>query len=228
MATKHPYISGAGPLLKVVEHFRKAFPGTVSAETLKKLAVAPNNESYVLNILRLIGVIDEDGKKTETATTVFSKHDDKEFEPAFAALVKTAYADLFSLHGEDSWTLGHDQLISYFRATDGTTDVVGRRQATTFQTLSSLAGKIPSRRTRQGTGASDENGAKKTKTPRPQARANRTGETATKSPGAEPRVRAVGLTVRVEINLPAVGDQETYDRIFRSIRENLINAEEPE
>jgi hypothetical protein len=33
-----------------------------------------------------------------------------------------------------------------------------------------------------------------------------------------------GLTVRVEINLPSDGDQETYDRIFRSIKENLLNG----
>jgi hypothetical protein len=26
-----------------------------------------------------------------------------------------------------------------------------------------------------------------------------------------------GLTVRIEINLPATGDQETYDKIFKSI-----------
>jgi hypothetical protein len=36
--------------------------------------------------------------------------------------------------------------------------------------------------------------------------------------------RNVGLTVRIEVNLPAAGDQETYDKIFRSIRENLLNA----
>jgi hypothetical protein len=35
----------------------------------------------------------------------------------------------------------------------------------------------------------------------------------------------VGLTVRIEVNLPANGDQETYDRIFRSIRKNLIDGE---
>jgi hypothetical protein len=37
--------------------------------------------------------------------------------------------------------------------------------------------------------------------------------------------RDVGLTVRIEVNLPASGDQETYDRIFKSIRTNLIDAE---
>ena len=35
--------------------------------------------------------------------------------------------------------------------------------------------------------------------------------------------RNFGLTVRIEINLPAAGDRETYDNIFRSIRENLLN-----
>jgi hypothetical protein len=37
----------------------------------------------------------------------------------------------------------------------------------------------------------------------------------------------IGLTVRIEINLPADGNQETYDRIFKSIRENLLNVEFP-
>ena len=32
----------------------------------------------------------------------------------------------------------------------------------------------------------------------------------------------VGLTVRIEINLPANGSQATYDNIFKSIRENLL------
>jgi hypothetical protein len=36
--------------------------------------------------------------------------------------------------------------------------------------------------------------------------------------------RTFGLTVRIEINLPSSGDQDTYDKIFKSIRENLING----
>ena len=35
----------------------------------------------------------------------------------------------------------------------------------------------------------------------------------------------VALTVRIEINLPAAGDQDTYDRIFKSIRENLLRGQ---
>lgn len=34
----------------------------------------------------------------------------------------------------------------------------------------------------------------------------------------------LGLTVRVEINLPADGTKETYDNIFKSIKENLLGG----
>ena len=40
--------------------------------------------------------------------------------------------------------------------------------------------------------------------------------------GGHPQ-RDVGLTVRIEVNLPPAADQETYDRIFKSIRANLLN-----
>jgi len=72
VAEKHPYMSGSGGLVQAVNHLRKSFPGEVSAETLKKLGIAPNNETYVINILRFIGVIDAEGKKTTKAASVFS------------------------------------------------------------------------------------------------------------------------------------------------------------
>ena len=54
MADKHPYVQGLGALVQVVTHFRKSFPAKVDASTLKKLGFAPNNESYVLNVLRFL------------------------------------------------------------------------------------------------------------------------------------------------------------------------------
>lgn len=39
----------------------------------------------------------------------------------------------------------------------------------------------------------------------------------------EGRSRDMALTVRIEINLPENGSQETYDNIFKSIRANLID-----
>jgi hypothetical protein len=33
-----------------------------------------------------------------------------------------------------------------------------------------------------------------------------------------------GVTVRVEINLPVTDDQSVYDKIFKSLRANLIDG----
>src|SRR5712692_1086088 len=138
MADKHPYVSGPGGLVQVINHLRRSFPSKVSAETLQKLGFAPKNESYVLNVLRFLGLIDQEGKKTDSATKTFNVHDDAEFSQEFAKLVKNKYNDLFELHGESAWTLDTNSLITFFRSTDDTTAIVGKLQASTFQLLAGL------------------------------------------------------------------------------------------
>jgi Family of unknown function (DUF5343) len=231
VADKHPYMSGTAGLVQAVAQLRRAFPAQVGADTLKKLGIAPNNETYVLNILRFIGVLDAEGKRNAKAAGVFNKHADDEFQLGFAELVEAAYADLFALHSSAAWTLPTDKLISFFRNSDHTSAIVGQRQASTFQALAALSGKTdgsaaaaPPKAKR----ADASSGRAATRSPARRADAAKT----TVQPQATSPVADQGksssagmaLTVRVEINLPAGGDQETYDRIFKSIRENLLNG----
>uniref|UniRef100_E6PN90 DUF5343 domain-containing protein n=1 Tax=mine drainage metagenome TaxID=410659 RepID=E6PN90_9ZZZZ len=225
-------MSGTAGLVQAVAHLRRSFPAQVSAETLKKLGIAPNNETYVLNILRFIGVLDAESKKNAKAVGVFNKHDDAEFQAGFAELVKSAYVDLFGLHGDSAWSLPTDKLISYFRNTDHTSAIVGQRQASTFQALASLSGKNDgaSRATAPKPKRADSSTSKTAKI-KVSAKSLRVagvpaaiaGPAATTMPSAG-NTSGMALTVRVEINLPAGGDQETYNRIFKSIRENLLNG----
>ena len=48
MSDKHPYTPATGHVVQVITHFRKSFPVTVTADTLKKLGFAPKNESLGL------------------------------------------------------------------------------------------------------------------------------------------------------------------------------------
>lgn len=235
MADKHPYTSGPGGISQVVTQLRKSFPGTVTADTLKKLGIAPNNESYVLNILRFIGVLDAENKKVPQAASVFTKHDLSEFQSGFGELVASAYHELFDLHGPEAWTLDINKLISFFRNHDETSDVVGRRQATTFQTLAKLAGKLTddapvTAPVKIGKVAkkAPSNGKKASSVAAAASNAASVPALAAVTPhaaiGAGPKDSGVALTVRIEINLPAGGDQSTYDAIFKSIRENLMNG----
>lgn len=237
MADKHPYMSGSGGITQLTNQLRKSFPATVTADTLKKLGIASNNETYVLNILKFIGVLDAENKKTPAATPVFNQHNDNDFQEQFAKLVGQAYHELFDLHGPDAWALSLDKLVAFFRTHDGTSDIVGRRQASTFQALARLAGKAVDESAPNGksSGAGISKPAKRMTTAKkaiaPTAKA--TAPTPVPSPvhTATPTASLIGgsnggmgLTVRIEINLPPGGDQATYDAIFKSIRANLLSG----
>jgi len=219
MEGTHPYISGPGNVAKMIVHLRKSFPSKITSETVKKLGLAPNNESYLINVLQFIGVIDEEGNKTSKATEVFSRHKDEDFTKSFEVLVKKAYSTLFELHGDGSWNLDEDDLITFFRQSDQTSATIGRRQAGTFKIMAGLSGhgELPDTKIDK---------VKKAESPK-----RKTAKTSAKSKGAAAPAgsanskpdKNIGLTVRIEINLPADGSKETYDNIFKSIRENLIN-----
>ncbi len=218
MAERHPYSPTPGGITAAIKQFRKSFPPVVKADTLRQLDIAPKNESYAINVLRFIGAIDKDGKPIEKAANVFYQSD-AEFQKGFEDLIKTAYKDLFALHKDAVWTLPAEKLTAFFRNTDKTTALVGRLQATTFQVLAALAGH----------GTIQEPATPKKATASKAKPAKAKPDKSTGSGGQDlieqnERNRDIGLTVRIEVNLPPAGDQETYDRIFRSIRENLLNA----
>jgi hypothetical protein len=220
MADNHAYVPAPGTIVPVITQFRKSFPTTVTADTLKKLGFAPKNESYVLNVLRYLGFLDEKGTRTDIAAQIFSLHDDTEFSKAFSKQVKDAYKDLFDLFGDKAWALDTDQLITFFRQADQTSAITGKRQASTFQILTNFSGfgEMPQAKTtaqKKTTGVNEKKKEIKVVEPK---------KPDGQEKGKQGQPKPVGLTVRIEVNLPADGDQATYDRIFKSIRENLLNG----
>lgn len=230
MANKYPYVNAPGGLIKTFEHLRRSFPKEVSADTLRKLGLAPKNESYIINVLRYLGVIDDEGMKVVAKTRAFVQHKDELFHKELEKVIRDAYADLFELHADATWALDKSGLAQFFRTSDHSSEIVGKRQANTFQCLAGMAGHgdLPSTRAATKTSATKERkkkGTKSTGTPQ-----NSVSEAPPARDPAQPTKTDVpggpnfGLTVRVEVNLPADGSQETYDRIFKSIRKNLIDG----
>ncbi len=206
----------------MIGFLRKNFPAAVTSETVKKFSLAPNNESYVINALQFIGVIDDEGKRTKAGHDIFVLGDDT-FPAAFGNLVRSAYNDLFDMRGDDAWTLSRQDLIAYFRTTDKTSDAIGGRQAGVFQMFRALAGyeKVD----QKSVSKLAQKSKSKTKA-LPQKRTTRpaiTPPVEIAKPDGKDNKKDMALTVRIEINVPANGSQETYDNIFKSIRANLIN-----
>lgn len=223
----HPYISGAGNVTQMIGYLRKNFPNTVTSDTVKKLGLASKNESYVINVLQFLSLIDEKGKRTDAGHAVMTKHDEGEFHSAFAEIVKSSYADLFELRGDDAWTMDKNQLISYFRGADKTSDVIGSRQAGVFVALRELAGyfteQIQTSSNTKGktAGMGSAKSNSKSSIPTPRQVPATTSEQIVPSANSKLQKNDMALTVRIEINLPAEGTKETYDAIFKSIKANL-------
>lgn len=233
----HPYISGQGPLVATVAQLRKGFPAKVDAGYLRRFKIAPGNESYVISILRFLGLIDEDGNRVEANTDYFYGNDES-FKSGFERALRSAYAQLFDEMGEDALNAQRDGLAHWFRAADKTSDLVGKRQAATFQTLAALAGHgeppaVRSNASKKPDGAlaaaSTKATAKKAAAPKkdvvlPSGDGSHTADAGGPGGNGEAQARQdVGLTVRIEVNLPPDGDANTYDAIFASIRKHLMS-----
>jgi hypothetical protein len=220
----HPYISGAGNIAKMIIYLRKNFPTSVTSETVKKFNLAPKNESYVINALQFIGALDGDGKRTQEGHDVFVLGD-SDFPSAFEGLIRKSYNDLFDIRGDDAWSLSKSELTSYFRTTDKTSDTIGGRQSSVFIMFRGVAGheKASDKAPAFGTKTLAAPKAKAVAAKEPTVVLVNSQETPNGSPTGVDGRKEMALTVRIEINLPANGSQETYDAIFKSIRANLIN-----
>jgi Family of unknown function (DUF5343) len=225
----YPYISGQAALVQTFSQLRKGFPGKVDAGYLQRFNIAPANESYVISILRFLGLIDEEGNRAQVETDYFFGNDDS-FKSGLEGALRRAYSQVFDEMGDGALDAPKGDLTHWFRASDKTSDLVGQRQASTFQTLAALAGHgdLPTARSgaaKKTTAASPGPVAKKT------AAKKATHEKPEEKPvegdgdgdsGGKKR-QDVGLTVRIEVNLPPDGDADTYDAIFASIKKHLMS-----
>lgn len=230
---KYPYISGQMALVMAFMQLRKGFPSKVDAGYLKRFNIAPANESYVISILRFLNLIDDEGNKIEDNADFFYG-DESIFKQGLESAMRKAYSQLFSEMGDDALNAERSVLTHWFRTSDRTSDLVGSRQASTFQTLASLAGhgEIPSRSSRTNRiatkgWASSKNAAAKQTISKKVAKTRDEGIDSKNARDEEAvqinNEHSLGLTVRIEVNLPPGGDVETYDAIFASIRKHLMS-----
>ncbi len=225
--TTYPYnVSGDMHLRMIIEKLRSNFLNEISKETMQKLGIAPNRENLIVKTLQFIKLFDADGKPILESETLFTEQDDKKFQLGFAKIVKTAYAELFKLHKEeDVWNLNDSELTTFFRGADRNSVATATKQVKTFNVLKEFAGKKEAKS--KATAQVKSSAPTKTNKPKqatPKSNAPKTAPITI--PTEQAHLKPSGnfaLSVRIEVNLPAGGTKETYDNIFKSIRENLIN-----
>jgi hypothetical protein len=233
----YPYISGQAALVATFAQLRKGFPPKVDAGYLQRFNTAPANESYVISILRFLGLIDEEGNRVEANTSYFYGSDES-FKSGLEGTLRSAFSQVFDEMGDGALDAERSDLTHWFRAADKTSELGGQRQASTFETLAALAGhgELPTTRGNAakktaalGGGATKKAPAKKTASKdredvrsHPGDRGAGAGDGGRRNGDVHER-QDVGLTFRIEVNLPPGGDADTYDAIFASIKKHLMS-----
>lgn len=226
----YPYTSGQGAIAQTFAQLRKGFPSKVDAGYLQRFGIAPANESYIIAILRFLGFINDDGDRRDDGIGFFYASDE-EFKSGLEQAVRDAYSQVFDEMGDGALTAERSGLTNWFRAADKTSALVGQRQASTFQTLLALAGhgQIPTARVVGAKKPADPSAGNTKPSPKKADRGAGDRKTqareALKEGGPSLTTTStsdVGLTVRIEVNLPPSGDANTYDAIFASIKKHLM------
>lgn len=173
-----PYTSGQSALSQTFAQLRKGAPAKIDASYLQRFKIAPANESYVLSVLRFLGIIDEEGSRLEGASDYLFGNDDA-FKSGLESAVRSAYSRLFD-EMNDALQTNRDTLTHWFRGADKTSALVGQRQASTFLTLAALSGygELPPARTNgQKTPTRPGSSARKSKAPPTKSPAKGEGST---------------------------------------------------
>ncbi len=221
---RHPSISGRNNVIKIIEQLQNRFPPSINVDIIKKFMIAPKAERSIIYMLKFLNLIDADGNAVSESEDVFLKPGD-DFKIGFSKIIEKAYHKLFTIYGEDAWLLGDEKLLTFFREEDKGAVRVGEDRVKTFKTLAEIIGK----REPQSKAAAQVKSSATTKTNKPKQatpKINAPKSAPITMPTEQLQLKPSGnfaLSVRIEVNLPSGGTKETYDNIFKSIRENLID-----
>ncbi len=195
-----PYMSNPARVKLFLEHVQAAkVPPKVNRNYLESARFKSKNDRPLINLMKFLGFLDSSGVPTNVWQ---SYRDPKGAKGVLAKAIRTAYNDLFGMY-EDAFNKDDDTLQSYFSSkTDvgkSTIDYI----VLTFKNLCQVADfeAVPA-------------------------------EAVVPAPLTSPREEAAsiptvatGLTVNinVQLTLPATDDETVYDKLFASLKRNLLS-----
>ncbi|MCX6651186.1 MAG: DUF5343 domain-containing protein [Methanomassiliicoccales archaeon] len=200
----------------------------VDSKWLALIGLTTSNDRTLLNVLKGLGFIGDDGIPTERWVNF---RDATKRASVMEEAIKEAYSDLFEAYPE-AHKQSDDDLINFFKnrqSSDGSMGGVAERTATTtlqtFKALGKMAGLIFS-----------DNGAKKTpqakQTPRRSASKATSSEFIVKEDAKPieklvelkvPSSPQVILNVNIQLAVPETTDEDVYDKFFAALKKHLMS-----
>jgi hypothetical protein len=198
------YLSSAKNLKAILSKIVDgAPPERFNLEHLNGLGFTSSNDRAVIPLLKDLGFLDAEGRPTQR---YLDYRDRSRSKSILGEALREAYSDLFLINEKLSKG-DRDAIQGRFKSTYGVSDRVAEAQAATFLALLENA-------------SIDEISA----VPRSEQLASQLHvDTSSSSSRDKPARRDISLSYRVEIHLPATRDIETYNVIFKALKEHLLS-----
>lgn len=198
MPQTYPYIISNNKIKSIFEKIQTAArPSKFTHEFLKRLGFNSSNDRAIIPILKTLGFLTEDGTPTE----YYDRLKDSADHPyVLGERIKELYKDLFTINTEIYKASGQEIKDAISRTTGKEVSAV-KRCAATFKSLAALA-KFDSRSTKKQIVLESEQGD-------------------VEEIPEEERLKA-DFHYNIQIHLPATTDITVYNKIFKSLKDNLL------
>jgi hypothetical protein len=179
-------------------------PDKFTLAHLRGIGFTSSNHNGFIPLLKALGFLADDG----TPTPRYHAYRDASQAPTvLGEALKEAYGDLFHINEQIS-ERDRDAIIGKFKTTHNTSDRVAEAQAATFLALLPLA--------KLGTGGRAKVPLKAEVEPPPVDEKSNAGGQGTKV--------STTLHYNIQIHLPATKDLDTYNAIFKALRQHLLDG----
>lgn len=190
-----------------------ATPERFNIEHLRGIGFSSSYDRAIIPILKDLGFIDNDGRPTQRYKEF---RDRSRSKIVMAEALREAYSDIFLIRENGISKSDREAIEGKFKSVHGSTDRVAELQAMTFLSLLPLAdfSAVRSKEAALSDSKVDDSS--------PDQFVGKSALPPMSDLGGRGK-RDIALSYRVDIYLPATRDIETYNAIFRSIKENLLN-----
>ena len=207
---KIPYAHNDGNLKKfLTEKLPEAnIPQKVNKKYFETLGYTSSNDRPIIGVLKFLGIIDSSGNPTQVYRDL---RDSTKAKKVLGEQIRKSYTELYSVY-PDAHNRDDEAIANVLRSNSDASKATIAMTVRTFKTLSELAD------------FSNENYEASTSNSIPDD--NHTPSISKRIDAGLSGDSAIVLNVNIQLTLPETTNYEIYDKLFESLRKNLLDRKE--
>lgn len=207
---EYPYLTKTSAIKTFLSKVQETgIPAAVSQKHLASIGLASSNDRPLIPLFRALGFINQSGVPTEVYRSYKNRAEAKK---VLARAILKAYSGLYATY-PDAHKLDNETLANYFRTRTGASERTVSAIVNTFKTLCESAdfGEIET--------IEEEKEPEKREIVSKDERKTR---------ALPPSFSTPAITINIQLQLPITENEAVYEKLFASLRKNLLEPTQEE